>query len=306
MHPILLLSLAGAPAMAGDWTLQLEADLPTTDSAAIVYQLRTDAPPVDMDDLLTSFGMAPVPELDQPVDGHQHAMDEGRHAHVFASGAAAFHDLDVLDSVIPIEPLSPDLLWARAEGLLAELGLLHLGPLRLQPGVMGAKMLERPTLPGGRRLRPLLTHQMTIFDLTVDGLPTFGGGSQVELIWGEGGQLGAFSHALRELDELDLLPVIGAAEAARRYDQRAHETGRLNLYKAAIEDVERVVIEQVTFGYYLPDLAQDDQLCVPVFQIEGSVHGTDPFGEPGRADLLWLEPAVDTYGIDALAIAPLF
>ena len=306
MNPILLFALSGASAFAGSWTFHVDAELPSADNEAMVYQLRTHAPLVSIDQLQTSFGMVSDPALEDRIEGHLHAEDEGRHAHVFASGAAAFHDLDVLDSIEPIEPTSADTLWAHAEGVLAELELLQVGPVLVQPGVLGAKLLEREPLPGGRRLQPRLTHQMTIFDLTVDGLPTFGGGSQVELIYGEHGQLGAFSHAVRELDELDLLPVIEPSEATRRYDERAHQTGRINLYKAAISDVERVVIERVSFGYYMPDLAQSDDLCVPVYQLEGSVYGTDHLGEPSRVNLLWIEPAVDTYGIDALEIDPLF
>ena len=145
------------------------------------------------------------------------------------------------------------------------------------------------------------THQAAAFQQYIDGLPGFGGGAHVDVVYGRDGQLALFSHAVRSLDDGPELPVVSPEAAVDRFTDRVEE-GRYTLIKTSPADTGSISVTGITLGYFVPDTAMAVTALVPVYRIEGVLHGAGPDGAPVALPMAWLEPAVDGYGLPELNI----
>ena len=256
-------------------------------STVTLYATVPDAAIVDMEQLQDAFGLQGEARRRTELGGFEHLVDKGTHARVFANGGAEVHVLDRMSSEDPITPVPPVTLWRRTAHLNTSLGLRDLGPVALEPVGIGNAQVEL-IHPDGTREGPWLTHQAVSLTQVIDGLPGFGGGAQVEVVY-QGRDVVAFSHGVRELESLGSVSVIAPEEALRRFDERL-ENGRWNLHKTAWDEVLEIDITSATLGYLVPDVGSEVLVLEPVYEVRGTVVGVNPDGVLDTSELVWIEP----------------
>lgn len=296
MITLLLLSFTSAHAA----TFEVKAALPESPGAVTVYAPSTDGSVTPIEQLQDVFGLSGLVRMDDDMGGVARLRDGALTAFAWDQGGALFSDLSVMKSQAAIQPRAEVELFSAAGAIVDELGLNAVQGVELLEG--GAGKATMTVKDGQGRVRSTrITHEKASFVQVIDGLPGFGGGAWVDVIFAQGGAVAAISHTVRELEQVGELPVIPAQEALRTWERRMDETGRWDLHRSMFDEIDRVEVSQVTLGYYVPAV---DELTVsyePVWQILGTVTGEDGLGKPAVKEMIWYEPASpgrELYGID--------
>ncbi len=283
----LLLTLAAAQAAPVTFT----GPAPEAPGAVTLFAPSVDGSITPIDQLQDLFGLAGLPVQDEDLGGVSRVRDGELSTFAFDQGGAMFSDLGALKSHRPIQPRGESALYADAGAVLDELGLFDVQNVELIEG-RGGRMTVRLTDPQGRARAPFVTHEKASFQQMIDGLPGFGGGAEIDVVYGRDGRLAMVQHAVRELEELGTAEVIDAQQAVDQLARRAEEGAPYNLHLIAMGRVDSVEIRSAELGYYVPDLGQIFETYEPVWELRGVVHGTSVRGAPMEAELLWYEPAV--------------
>ena len=217
----MLISLLAGAVLAAP-SVSVDTALPDVPSTVRVFHPRYDAPVADLDSLQDDLGMVGVPQLEDVFGGMSHLIDGRRHLYVYDHGGAAYHDLDALKNRDPIAPRHPAVVMAEAEALVAAHGLDAVAGVDLLPAGVRASTATPVDAEGVRGVSHT-THQAAAFQQYIDGLPGFGGGAHVDVVYGRDGQLALFSHAVRSLDDGPELPVVSPEAAVDRFTDRVEE-----------------------------------------------------------------------------------
>jgi hypothetical protein len=289
---VTLTALAAAAAAAAPWPVTLDREPAPAPERVTLYTPDASVPFADMPALQRAFSVTGQARHEPDLGGLFHLAADRLHLVLFDDGGAHYHDLVALASDAAIEPTDEAILWGESGALLQDLGLLTDGPCQLAPAHIG--FAERATLEGRKGERDIrLTHESATWVQVIDGLPTFGPGSETQVVYGPDGAIAAFSHAQRPLVAQGTAAVSTPRQAIARFLREADETGQWNYYKAAIAEVDHVVLHGATLGYWVPGRGESDGAPYePVYAITGAVHGTDYAGQPTTVDLLWYEPAI--------------
>ncbi|WP_437680765.1 hypothetical protein [Sorangium sp. So ce131] len=282
--------------------VELPARMPDVPEQVTLYKVKKGAPVVDLRALEDAFDVRGAAETTADFGGVTHVRAGARHLYVYDGGGAAYHDVDRIGSEAPITPLSERHLWKDAHRRLGALGLLAAGPVSLVPGRAGVS--EAGTMdPSGNTQKRWVTAQSVSFVQRIDGMPTFGGGNDVQIVYAGGGAIASLTSNVRPLEAIESLTIDRPEKAVGRYLDRAERTGRWNLIKAHIERVDRLEITDVRLGYYLPDASVPAKTAEPVYAVHGAAHGVDQSGAQTAIDVLWIEPAAPGRDIPSLQIS---
>ncbi|AUX39692.1 uncharacterized protein SOCE26_010870 [Sorangium cellulosum] len=283
------------------WRLTVSAELPNAPRELPVYAVVRGKPRTDMPALERAFGVRGAAKSSDRFGGVSHLRDGERHAYVYDHGGAAFHDAALIGSEEPMEPVPAHILWKDAARRLGQLKLLAAGPVQLEPGNVGSQTVTQRD-ERGEPLRQWISAQSVVYKQRIDGLPTFGAGSEVDFVYVKDRALASFSHAVREIEKGAPLPIDAPLKAIRRYLDRAAKEQRWNLLKAHIRQVDRVDIEDVQLGYYVPEATSPAETLEPVYALRGKAHGTDGSGAQTTVNVAWFEPAAAGRAISSLAV----
>lgn len=274
--------------------LQFEVELPATWPAPVsevaLYKVVRGAPPADVTAMERMFGVAGAGERSREFGGLVHVREGQRHVYVFDTGGAVYHDVDHIGSTREIEPFDDESLWEDASRRVAELHLTGPG----MPELVRGRIVTARAATGIRTSVPQAdwpVAQSVTFEQRLDGLPMFGAGNDVQLVYGEGGSIVSFTSQVRPLEKAGTIAVDSAEEAVGRYLDRANRTGRWNLAKAFVKEVRKLTIDHAQLGYYLPSLSVPCEAAEPVYAIAGFAEGLDGRGRPTTVPVLWVEPA---------------
>ncbi len=288
----LVLALAASVPQAAPWPVSVEAELGSAPERVTLYAPLPGAIIADMHTLQRVFSMPGQAEFTPDLGGLDHIGRDDIHLVVFADGGAHYHDLVVMKSDQAMADIDDSVLWQDSAALLEALELLADGPVHLEPAGTGfVEHFEIDPDTGETNIRQ--SHQGVTWLQVIDGLPSFGPGSETEVLYGDGGAIAAFHHAQRPLRAVGVAPVLDPAAAVDAFLLDADETGAWNHYKAAIGEVDHVHVGAAELGYYVPGRGESTGTPYqPVYEITGTIHGVDPLGEPTTIDLLWYQPAL--------------
>ncbi len=286
-----LAAVVAAPAVAAPWPVNVLVPLPGAPAQVRRY-IVDEEPVLAMEDLAPVFALAGSTELvDDDEDPYQHHKDGVDHAYVYQQGGAVFHSTSVLGSESTISKRTNAQVWSSAGTLLTSLGINGYGSFTLTQGAIGKGEIINHK-PDGTTVGPNLTHQMASYTVKLAGKMTFGGGSEITVVYGKNAKVAAFSHGLRNLTDGGLHPTTTAADALENMGERADLYNRFTVLKTGLDTVDHVDITGMAFGYYLPDLATFAETIEPVYEVKGIMYGFDEFGNTASVDLLWYEPAL--------------
>jgi hypothetical protein len=287
----LLTLLALGSAHAAPWPVVVAEELGQAPARVSLYAPAPDKTLTSMDDLQRAFAMQGQAERDDALGGLWHLGHDGVHLVAFDDGGAHYHDTFVMDLDQAIEPWSEQRLREESVAVLRDLDLIAQGPAHLE--LSGIGFVEHFVIEDGQEKDARVSQQGTNWLQVIDGLPAFGPGAETELLFGEGGAIASFSHAQRPLESLGSVPVLSPRQAVFGFLADADETGQWNHYKAAVGEVEVVELHAAELGYWVPGRGESvGAPYEPVYAITGTIHGTDPMGEPAAIDLLWYQPAL--------------
>jgi len=289
------------PVDQAPWPVVVSADLPTTPAALVVYEIASEQLREQANALGAIFGVSAAPIREQMFGGVSHARDGQRHTYVYAHGGAAFHDVSLIGSEMPMEEIADERLWEDARMRIEQLGLFSIGHVELVPTKMGSHEVERinETTQSTERW---ISARSVVFAQMIDGLPTFGAGAEVSIVYGEGGAVASFSHAVRNVRSGVRARIDNPEQAIGRFLERAGREHRWNLLKAYIHRIKHVDIQEVRLGYYVPEATTPVETLEPVFELRGVIAGFDIQEQPMTVGLEWIEPACAERSIPSLAI----
>ena len=298
----LLLALAAEPALADPLPVNLVASLPTA-PARIRRFLVSDTPVLDVEALAPAFALAGTTEyLGDPAGPFTHHADGADHAFVFQRGGAVFHATSILGSETKITKRTNSQVWNSAVGLLNTLGINGYGDVYTASRGSIGKAEVTVHNPDGTTTGPDITHQVATYVLKLNNRTTFGAGGEIQVVYGRNGRLAAFQHGLRNLADGGLQTCDTPSVALDRFLDRADLDNRYNVLKNGLAAVDHADLTAVTLGYYMPDATTWTDTLEPVYEIKGTLFGTDDLGNPQSVDLLWYEPAIADGAIPSLGI----
>lgn len=272
------------------FAISLPESFPAAREEIAFYKVVRGAPPAGIDAMAQMFGTKGVAESSNEFGGLVHVRDGQRHMYVFDSGGAVFHDVERIGSTNEIEPLDDESLWQDAARRIAELHLQGPG----LPELVRGRIMTARAAHGIRTSTPKVdwpVAQSVTFEQRLGGLPVFGAGSDVQIVYGEGGRVVSFTSQVRPFKQEGTIAIASAEEAVANYLDRANKAGRWNLAKAFVKDVRKLTIDHAQLGYYMPPLSSPCDAAEPVWAIAGTAEGLDGRGYPTRVPVLWLEPA---------------
>lgn len=271
------------------FAVDLPASLPAVPAEVTLFKVVRGAPLADVGAMQRVFAVDGAARSSDEFGGMAHVQAGQRHLYVFDSGGAAFHDAERIGAISEFAPRGVDELRRDASRRLAALGL-DAGVARLVPGPVTVSHAADSLRPGAAVVeRPVA--QSVSFEQRIDGLPTFGAGNDVQFVYADRGEPISFISHVRPLVAAGSLAIDSPEDAVGRYLARADRTGRWNLAKAFVRDVERIVIDRVQLGYFVPNLSVPCDTVEPVYAIDGVAVGRDAAGEPVTVPIVWLEPA---------------
>lgn len=283
------------------WAYTVSAQLPEAPATMAVYTIM----PVDADANLALledvFGVAGTPTFDADFGGVLHLRDVDQHAYAYDLGSMAYHDLANGFHEYRIHTVDTDTLWNESEALLADLGLFDNPFLQLAPYQTG-EMVNQLHDGSGAVVDTWVSAQGATWKMTLDGWPTFGGGSEVSAYFGDNGMPVGLNSGMRTLQPAGEIEVMRADAALHSWLSFAARTGRWNINKVATPNLRGVDIQEVTLGYFLSDNAQADAAVVPVYQIKGVLTFSPDGDQTETADLIWYQPAAPGLVVPDFAI----
>lgn len=282
MLPSLLIRLASA----APWPVDIVAQLPQVPAQVAVYAPLVVDPEPRLTVLEDAFAVAGattwIPGRDVAF-----AADGGRFVWAWGDGGIAFHD-DTANTECPMQVREDDEVWSDADSVLADLDLLDASPFALAP-LRIARSEATITNPMGRTFGPWTTSQMAAYSLTLDGYPVFGPGGETTLEFDDRGVI-AVSDAQRDLELLEMIVPDSPAVALQRWMRRAGVEHRWSVLRSYVHDIERVRIDDVRLGYFVPASGAEAKTIEPVYQIHGIAIGHDAQGGSAAVQVLWWEP----------------
>lgn len=297
-----LLVFASSAWAATPVAVHVRAELPAVPPRLAVYAVD-DATFVPFDTLTSVLGVEGEPETVPLAPGALHVSDDSVHLFYYPDGSAVFNDTLRDSTEEPMQPLAKDWLFEDADSLLAQLGFTDTGPVTIRADRIGHHDIEIFGA-NNERLGGWIAHQAAIFGQDIDGLPGFGPGAEVEVVYAEGGDIVAFSHAIRSLDISAWLPSVSPHSALQTFTARVNHGERWNLLRLRSGRVDNVTVSGIQLGYFLPGVGVDTEFVVPVYEIHGNSHGVTVDGEELTSEFVWYEPAVAGYGVPQLKLPP--
>lgn len=296
-----LMVLVSSSASAAPWPINVQVPLPNAPAQVTRYIVQNE-PVLTVQELAPVFALAGSSEfVTDDADPYEHHADGPDHAYVYVQGGAVFHATQVLGSETPITKRSNSQVFSSASSLLTSLGINGYGPFTLVQGNVGRAEVTIHKADG-TTVGPSVTHQQASYLVKLNGQTTFGGGSEISVMFGQNAKVAAFSHALRNLQNGGLHACKPASEALDDFSERADLFNRFTVLRTGLSSVNHVDITGITLGYYMPDLATLADTIEPVYEIKGVMVGQDPAGNAATAELLWYEPALRDAALPDLGI----
>lgn len=300
-----LVEVESTSALDRGWTVRVPAKIDRTVREQMsIYRVATTEPALSMAAVQDAFGVDGPTDEPPMAPGVKHIDDDGVQVFYFPDGAAMVHDIERATSEAPMTLLPEDEIWATSEVLLSRLGLDDLDTVSLQRDGIGTHRIQEYNAAAELQ-DEWIAHQAASFRQVIDGKPTVGPGSQVQMILADGGEVVSFSHAVRRL-ELDQHVVVDSPDIAlHRFVDRAAATSRWGLHRAAIRGVYQLDVTEISLGYYLPAPGAEVDTVEPVYVLKGKIYGDGEFETPTSTDLMWIEPAVEGRELRSLDVRPL-
>lgn len=293
--------LISGPLSAAPWPVQVLVPMPSNPPTMERFEVSPD-PVVTLGELAPVFQLnGQVQNSDDVGDVYAHLADGPDHAYVYQNGGAAVHATAILDQEAPIQVRSMSQVFGSANSLLSALGIGAFGPFTLHQGSLGKAQITI-VKADGTIVGPNTTHQLASYSVKVNGIPTFGGGSDVQVVFGANAKVGAFTHALRNVEGGIVGPCKSASQALDDFGERAELHNRFSVLKTGLAQISRVDVSSITLGYYMPDLATAASTLEPVWELKGALVGYDEQGKAASADFSWYEPALSDAELPDLGV----
>lgn len=268
------------------WPYTISADFPEVPAMMQTYKVASQ-PVVTLETLKDVFGLTGTPIYGDDLGGMEKVSSGAAQAFSFDLGGAIYIDGGNLEQ--KIQPASADQLWAESEALLEDLGLMQDPILAWQPDRVGERRVELHN-GSGRVVSSWISGQAAAWKATVDGWQTFGGGSELDVLFGDQAAIIGLTAAPRVLIPTEEIVIDGPQKALSHYLAHATATGRWSILKTATPSLRHVDITDIQLGYWMSDISQKDPVVAPVYEIKGVI----TFGAEGalqQTELCWYEPA---------------
>ena len=248
--------------------------------------------------LATAFDLRAPARPEENFGGLLHIAQGERHAYAYDQGGLVYHDIHKPAEDRLLSPASPETLWAESEALLSDLGLLDHPFVSVIPFATEDRTVERYDAQGNV-VETWVNLQRASYTTTLEGLPCFGGGSDITVYLGDDGVVVGLTSALRELVPNGDVAVLSPAAAVEAWLAQAEQTGRLSVHRIGTPELQPPTRETAPRGPWMSPLAQPEAVALPTYALKGTI----TYGAAQTAPFTWYQPAVAGTRIAEFAIS---
>lgn len=276
----------GTPSMttpgSAETEFELSAEFPDMIKRSYpVYQ--TDVPTVTVEvveEIAGSFGMTGKAEMSNSRTGEIKVVDDSkgelRHLSMYPASGAVLYEIP--DKQFPDRVTEQPLLPARDEAVvIADVFLKERGQRPPDAEVSAVEVDQQHEVWEAGMSEPKEVYNITLavrYERTLDGLQVYG--DEMAVIIGDGGEVVGMVKCWREIEDAGEATVISAEEAYENL-----KVGK-TIRPREMPGYDRVVIEEITLGYWMEPRVSEQETVMPVWVFKGTVyydHSEEPYQE---------------------------